>query len=67
MFDHTSTLLLLEKLFGVTVPNVSNWRRGIVGDMTSALALGKPAQPVPPRLPDGTHDPVVDEEVIVTA
>ena len=28
---------LLEKLFGVTVPNVSKWRRGIVGDMTSAL------------------------------
>jgi phospholipase C len=68
VFDHTSTLLLLEKLFGVTAPNVSEWRRGIVGDMTSALALGRPAQPVPPVLPDASLVvPVVDEEVVVNA
>ena len=41
VFDHTSTLLLLETLFGVPVPNVSAWRRGTVGDLTSALALGQ--------------------------
>jgi phospholipase C len=28
VFDHTSTLPLLEKLFGVSAPNVSAWRRG---------------------------------------
>jgi phospholipase C len=68
VFDHTSTLFLHEKLFGVTVPNVSNWRRGIVGDMTSALALGKPAQPFPPVLPDASLTvPLVDEEVVVNA
>ena len=68
VFDHTSTLFLLEKLFGVTVPNVSNWRRGTVGDLTSALALGKPAQAVPPVLPDASLTvPVVDEEVVVNA
>jgi len=68
VFDHTSTLFLLEKLFGVTVPNVSNWRRGTVGDLTSALALGKPAQAVPPILPDASLTvPVVDEEVVVNA
>jgi phospholipase C len=68
VFDHTSTLLLLEKLFGVPVPNVSDWRRSTVGDMTSALALGKPAQPVPPVLPDASLTvPVVDEEVVVNA
>ncbi|HEY5383662.1 MAG TPA: alkaline phosphatase family protein [Acidimicrobiales bacterium] len=68
VFDHTSTLLLLEKLFGVTAPNVSDWRRSTVGDMTSALALGQPAQPVPPVLPDASLVvPVVDEEVVVNA
>jgi phospholipase C len=68
VFDHTSTLLLLEKLFGVTAPNVSEWRRCTVGDMTSALALGQPAQPVPPVLPDASLVvPVVDEEVVVNA
>jgi phospholipase C len=68
VFDHTSTLFLLEKLFGVTVPNVSDWRRGAVGDLTSALALGKPAQLAPPVLPDASLAvPVVDEEVVVNA
>jgi phospholipase C len=68
VFDHTSTLLLLEKLFGVAAPNVSEWRRRTVGDMTSALALGQPAQPVPPVLPDASLVvPVVDEEVVVNA
>jgi len=68
VFDHTSTLLLLEKLFGVPVPNVSDWRRNTVGDLTSALALGKPAQPTPPVLPDASLIvPVVDEEVVVNA
>ena len=68
VFDHTSTLLLLEKIFGVPVPNVSDWRRGTVGDLTSALALGQPAQPVPPVLPDASLTvPVVDEEVVVNA
>ena len=68
VFDHTSTLFLLEKLFGVPVPNVSDWRRSTVGDMTSALALGQPAQPVPPVLPDASLTvPVADEEVVVNA
>ena len=68
VFDHTSTLLLLETLFGVPVPNVSDWRRSTVGDLTSALALGKPAQPTPPVLPDASLTvPVVDEEVVVNA
>ena len=36
--------------------------------MTSALALGQPAQPVPPVLPDASLVvPVVDEEVVVNA
>jgi phospholipase C len=68
VFDHTSTLFLLETIFGVPVPNVSSWRRSTVGDLTSALALGRPAQPIPPVLPDASLAvPVVDEEVVVNA
>ena len=68
VFDHTSTLLLIEKLFGVPVPNLSAWRRSTVGDLTSALALGQPAQPAPPTLPVASLVvPVVDEEVVVNA
>ena len=52
----------------VPVPNVSQWRREAVGDLTSALALGRPAQPTPPTLPDASLVvPVVDEEVVVNA
>ncbi len=52
-FDHTSTLRFIETRFGVTVPNLSAWRRGAVGDLTAALALGQApvdahAAPLPP-------------------
>ena len=50
-FDHTSQLRFLETLFGVTVPNVSDWRRAVTGDLTTSLAhLGQPHL-TPPRLP----------------
>ncbi|MBI4884086.1 MAG: phospholipase [Actinobacteria bacterium] len=37
VFDHTSTLLFLERRFGVEVPNLSQWRRDTCGDLTTAL------------------------------
>jgi phospholipase C len=37
VFDHTSQLQLISKRFGVQVPNVSEWRRETVGDLTSTL------------------------------
>ena len=46
-FDHTSTLRFLETRFGVTVPNLTAWRRGAVGDLTSTLDLAKPNTAVP--------------------
>jgi phospholipase C len=68
VFDHTSTLRLLETLFGVPVPNVSDWRRRVTGDMTSALALGQPANPTAPTLPDASLVvPLVDEQIVVNA
>jgi phospholipase C len=49
-FDHTSTLRLLEQLTGVTIPNLSAWRRSTFGDLTSALGVASTASP--PQLPD---------------
>jgi phospholipase C len=37
LFDHTSQLKLVSERFGVEVPNVSQWRRDTVGDLTSTL------------------------------
>src|SRR5208282_4267764 len=34
-FDHTSLLRFLETRFGVTVPNLTDWRRQTTGDMTN--------------------------------
>jgi phospholipase C len=67
-FDHTSTLRLIETVFGVEAPNISAWRRGVTGDMTSALALGKAPDASIPSLPAATLIvPLVDEQVIVNS
>jgi phospholipase C len=47
--DHTSTLQFLEKLTGVSVPNLTLWRRNTFSDLTSAL--GFPAARTAPSLP----------------
>ncbi|MFE3104729.1 phospholipase C [Nocardia tengchongensis] len=39
-FDHTSQLRLIERRFGVDVPNLTAWRRSVTGDMTSAFDFG---------------------------
>jgi phospholipase C len=41
-FDHTSTLRFLETRFGVEVPNLSEWRREVTGDLTSAFDFNSP-------------------------
>src|SRR5258706_12890054 len=51
VFDHTSTLLFLERRFGVEVPNLSQWRRDTVGDLTAALDLAASADTSLPSLP----------------
>jgi phospholipase C len=50
LFDHTSQLKLISERFGVEVPNVSAWRRDIVGDLTSTL-FRSPADTSLPALP----------------
>jgi phospholipase C len=51
VLDHTSTLLFLERRFGVEVPNLSAWRRHAVGDLTGALNLAAAPDGSPPSLP----------------
>jgi phospholipase C len=50
--DHTSTLQFLEQVTGVTIPNITPWRRSTFSDLTSAL--GFPTAGFP-RLPDTKH------------
>jgi phospholipase C len=49
-FDHTSQLKLLETRFGVDVPNLTDWRRKTVGDMTSTFNFASPPNSVPPTV-----------------
>jgi phospholipase C len=51
-FDHTSQLRLLETRFGVPVPNLSAWRRSVVGDMTSAFNFGGRVDTTVPKFPN---------------
>ncbi|HEV7680259.1 MAG TPA: alkaline phosphatase family protein [Candidatus Dormibacteraeota bacterium] len=51
VLDHTSTLLFLERRFGVEVPNLSAWRRSTVADLTGALNLAAAPDASVPSLP----------------
>jgi phospholipase C len=46
-FDHTSALRLLERVTGVTEPNISAWRRQTFGDLTSVFRFGDTPAGVP--------------------
>ena len=39
VYDHTSTIRFMERIFGVEEPNISAWRRTTCGDLTGALNL----------------------------
>lgn len=52
VYDHTSTLLFLERRFGVEVNNISRWRRETVGDLTAAFNFAGGRDMSIPRLPD---------------
>ncbi|VBA41293.1 Phospholipase C 2 [Mycobacterium innocens] len=52
--DHTSTLKLISARFGVPVPNLSAWRNGVVGDMTSTFNFAVPPNPSKPNSSFGT-------------
>jgi len=67
--DHTSTLRLMETRFGVTVPNLTSWRRSVTGDFTGALALVNPPVTTVPTLPSTSiaSDTTVIEEAVLNA
>jgi phospholipase C len=50
-FDHTSVLRFLETLTGVTIPNITPWRRSAFGDLTSAFGAHSAGRRLP-ALPD---------------
>jgi len=56
--DHTSQLRLLERRFGVEVPNLSSWRRSAVGDLTAVFTGHRhvPMSSVEPTVGRSTHD-----------
>jgi phospholipase C len=46
--DHTSTLMFLEKCFGVAEPQISKYRRAVCSDLTSAFNFERPNdEPLP--------------------
>jgi phospholipase C len=47
VFDHTSLLRFLETRFGAEVPNLTAWRRGATGDLTSAFNFARVDTSVP--------------------
>jgi phospholipase C len=52
IFDHTSQLRLVERRFGVPVPNLTDWRRRTVGDLTSAFNFAAAPDDSPPAIPN---------------
>jgi phospholipase C len=49
-FDHTSVIRFLETRFGVREPNISDWRRTVCGDLTSAFDFATPNRAPPTDL-----------------
>jgi phospholipase C len=58
-FDHTSVLRFLETRFGVEVPNLTSWRRAVVGDLTAALNLAAVDTSLPTLPATSLNDPRV--------
>lgn len=47
-FDHTSVIRFLEARFGIREPNISPFRRAVLGDLTSAFNFANPNnEPLP--------------------
>jgi phospholipase C len=68
VFDHTSTLRLIETRFGVPAPNISAWRRSVCGDLTAAFDFVNPPDPSVPSLPaTSLTDPAVAEQAVIDA
>jgi phospholipase C len=62
VFDHTSQMRFLEERFGVSVPNLSDWRRRTSGDLTSTLQLTRSDTSVPVLPPTNARSATVKQE-----
>ncbi|MGD0082910.1 MAG: alkaline phosphatase family protein [Acidimicrobiales bacterium] len=60
--DHTSQLRFLETRFGVTVPNLSDWRRATTSDLTGSLQAGAGVGGLPSLPATALDDVVVERE-----
>ena len=61
-FDHTSMLRFIETRFGVSVPNLTAWRRSVTGDLTSTIDTTAADMSVPPLPFTSMLDPTVLRE-----
>ena len=74
VFDHTSLIRFIERRFGIIEPNITPWRRAVVGDLTSAFNFASPnnatvplpstiayAPPDNERHPDYVPEPPLDQ------
>jgi len=59
-FDHTSIIRFMERRFGVPEPNITQWRRTVCGDLTSAFDFSGSPSPAP-TLPPGPPEPTDDK------
>ncbi|HEX4183474.1 MAG TPA: alkaline phosphatase family protein, partial [Caulobacteraceae bacterium] len=57
LFDHTSVIRLLEARFGVTEPQITPWRRALMGDLTSVFDFEADDRKPGPALPDASGLP----------
>ena len=55
-FDHTSIIRFLEARFGVAEPNITPYRRAMLGDLTSCFNFANPNDEPFPELPGYTRD-----------
>jgi phospholipase C len=56
VFDHTSTLQFLFKVFGVSPnQNITPWRQAVVGDLTSCFNFATPNNTIPTLTPAPTQ------------
>lgn len=58
MADHTSTLRFLERVTGVQEPNISDWRRRTLSDLTSAFDWDRAGRPPRTQQPDPIPSPI---------
>jgi phospholipase C len=63
-FDHTSALRFIERVTGVSEPNISDWRRRTFGDFTAAFQ--KATEPAP-SIPAATASATAAELAYQTA